>query len=137
MKLETGFSSRPFYYPKSKSALHCERVSLADLAKKYGTPLYVYSAGQILDRYQLFANAFGHRDHLICYSVKANSNLSILKLLAERGSGFDIVSGGELLRILEVNKKAARRVVFSGVGKTAEEIDLSSCGRYSDLQCGE
>ncbi len=125
MKLETGSSSRPFYYPKSKSALHCERVSLSDLAKKHGTPLYVYSAGQILDRYQLFANAFGHRDHLICYSVKANSNLSILKLLAGRGSGFDIVSGGELLRILEVNKKAARRVVFSGVGKTAAEIDLA------------
>jgi diaminopimelate decarboxylase len=125
LKLETGFSSRPFYYPKSKSALFCERVSLADLAKKYGTPLYVYSAGQILDRYQLFAKAFGQREHLICYSVKANSNLSILKLLAERGSGFDIVSGGELLRILEVNKKAARRVVFSGVGKTAEEIDLA------------
>ena len=125
MKLETVSSSRPFYYPKSKSALHCERVSLSDLAKIYGTPLYVYSAGQILDRYQLFAKAFSHRDHLICYSVKANSNLSILKLLAERGSGFDIVSGGELLRILEVNKKAARRVVFSGVGKTAAEIDLA------------
>lgn len=125
MKFETGSSSRPFYYPKSKSALHCERVSLSDLAKKHGTPLYVYSAGQILDRYQLFSKAFCHRDHLICYSVKANSNLSILKLLAEIGSGFDIVSGGELLRILEANKKAARRVVFSGVGKTAEEIDLA------------
>jgi diaminopimelate decarboxylase len=118
-------SSRPFHYPKSKSALHCEKVSLPSLAKKYGTPLYVYSAGQILDRYQLFSTAFAHRDHLICYSVKANSNLSILKLLADCGSGFDIVSGGELERILEVNKKAARRVVFSGVGKTAAEIDLA------------
>ena len=87
--------------------------------------MYVYSAGQILDRYRLFSEAFAHRDHLICYSVKANSNLSILKLLADRGSGFDIVSGGELERILEVNKKAARRVVFSGVGKTAPEIDLA------------
>jgi diaminopimelate decarboxylase len=87
--------------------------------------LYVYSAGQILDRYRLFSDAFAHRDHLICYSVKANSNLSILKLLADQGSGFDIVSGGELERILEVNKKAARRVVFSGVGKTAPEIDLA------------
>jgi diaminopimelate decarboxylase len=105
--------------------LHCEDVSLAWLAKKFGTPLYVYSAGQILERYGLFSSAFAHRDHLICYSVKANSNLSILKLLANQGSGFDIVSGGELLRILEVNKKAARRVVFSGVGKTAEEIDLA------------
>ena len=115
----------PFRYPKNQSVLHCERVSLPYLAKKYGTPLYVYSAGQILDRYRLFSHAFAHRDHLICYSVKANSNLSILKLLADQGSGFDIVSGGELERLLEVNKKAARRVVFSGVGKTAPEIDLA------------
>jgi diaminopimelate decarboxylase len=125
LKYETVFPDRPFHYPKNKPALHCERVSLFALAKKYGTPLYVYSAGQILDRYRLFSSAFGHRDHLICYSVKANSNLSILNLLADQGSGFDIVSGGELLRILEVNKKAARRVVFSGVGKTVEEIDLA------------
>jgi diaminopimelate decarboxylase len=120
---------RSFRYPENQSALHCERVSLSYLAKKYGTPLYVYSAGQILDRYKLFSEAFGHRDHLICYSVKANSNLSILKLLADKGSGFDIVSGGELERILEVNKKAARRVVFSGVGKTAPEIDLALAAR--------
>ena len=125
MKYQIAFPDRPFRYPKKKSGLHCEDVSLARLAKKYGTPLYVYSAGQILDRYRLFSDAFGHRDHLICYSVKANSNLSILKLLAGQGSGFDIVSGGELLRLLEVNKKAAGRVVFSGVGKTAEEIDLA------------
>jgi diaminopimelate decarboxylase len=118
-------SDRPFRYPRNQSALHCERVSLLYLAEKYGTPLYVYSAGQILDRYRLFSDAFAHRDHLICYSVKANSNLSILKLLADKGSGFDIVSGGELERILEVNKKASRRVVFSGVGKTAPEIDLA------------
>jgi diaminopimelate decarboxylase len=118
-------TDRPFRYPRNQSALHCERVSLPYLAKKYGTPLYVYSAEQILDRYKLFSEAFAHRDHLICYSVKANSNLSILKLLADKGSGFDIVSGGELERILEVNKKAARRVVFSGVGKTAPEIDLA------------
>jgi diaminopimelate decarboxylase len=125
LNYQIAFSDRPFSYPKNKSVLHCEEVSLVGLAKKYGTPLYVYSAGQILDRYRLFSHAFGHRDHLICYSVKANPNLSILKLLADQGSGFDIVSGGELLRILEVNKKAARRVVFSGVGKTAEEIDLA------------
>jgi diaminopimelate decarboxylase len=118
-------TDRSFRYPENQSALHCERVSLPYLARKYGTPLYVYSAGQILDRYRLFSDAFAHRDHLICYSVKANSNLSILKLLADYGSGFDIVSGGELERILEVNKKAARRVVFSGVGKTAPEIDLA------------
>jgi diaminopimelate decarboxylase len=125
LKHETALLDRPFHYPRNKSALHCESVSLVSLAKKYGTPLYVYSADQILNRYRLFSKAFGHRDHLICYSVKANSNLSILKLLADQGSGFDIVSGGELLRILEVSKKAARRVVFSGVGKTIEEIDLA------------
>ncbi len=125
MKHKTGFTSRPFHYPKSKSTLHCEKVSLPSLAEKYGTPLYVYSAGQILDRYQLFSDAFAHRDHLICYSVKANSNLSILKLLAHCGSGFDIVSGGELQRILEVIRRPLSRVVFSGVGKTAAEIDLA------------
>jgi diaminopimelate decarboxylase len=125
LKSEIALSGRPFRYPRNQSALHCEDVSLTRLAKKYGTPLYVYSAGQILDRYRLFSDAFAHRDHLICYSVKANSNLSILKLLAEQGSGFDIVSGGELVRILQVNKKAAGRIVFSGVGKTAEEIDLA------------
>jgi diaminopimelate decarboxylase len=125
VKYDTALPNRPFRYPKKKSVLHCEDVSLVGLAKKYGTPLYVYSAGQILDRYRLFSEAFGHRDHLICYSVKANSNLAILKLLAGQGSGFDIVSGGELLRLLEVSKKAASRVVFSGVGKTAEEIDLA------------
>src|SRR5271154_3002059 len=118
-------TDRPFRYPKSQSVLHCERVSLPSLAKKYGTPLYVYSASQILDRYRLFSTAFGHRPHLICYSVKANSNLSILKLLADQGSAFDIVSGGELQRILAINKKAAQRVVFSGVGKTGAEIDLA------------
>jgi len=125
LKYQTAFSDHPFVYPKNKTVLHCENVSLVSLGKKYGTPLYVYSAGQILNRYRLFSNAFGHRDHLICYSVKANSNLSILKLLARQGSGFDIVSGGELLRILEVNKKAASRVVFSGVGKTVAEMDLA------------
>ncbi|HEX3940709.1 MAG TPA: diaminopimelate decarboxylase, partial [Acidobacteriaceae bacterium] len=116
---------RPFFYPSTKPVLHCEGVALDAVAAKFGTPLYVYSAGQILERYRLFSRAFGRRDHLICYSVKANSNLSILRLLARAGSGFDIVSGGELERILAVSKAAARRVVFSGVGKTAPEIDLA------------
>ena len=114
-----------FFYPPKKSALHVERIPLASLAEKYGTPLYVYSAGQILDRYRLFSRAFAARPHLICYSVKANSNLSILKLLARRGAGFDIVSGGELERVFKAGKTAARRVVFSGVGKMAEEMDLA------------
>jgi diaminopimelate decarboxylase len=118
-------SNRPFRYPQNKAGLHAEEVSLVWLARKYGTPLYVYSASQILERFRLFSKAFAHRDHLICYSVKANSNLSVLKLLASQGAGFDIVSGGELRRVLEVDRKAASRVVFSGVGKTADEIDLA------------
>jgi diaminopimelate decarboxylase len=123
LPFQPELSHRPFHYPKANQPLHCEGVSLASLAARYGTPTYVYSASQILERYRLFANAFGNRDCLICYSVKANSNLSILKLLESQGSGFDIVSGGELQRILAVKKRAAERVVFSGVGKTAEEID--------------
>ena len=95
------------------------------LARKFGTPLYVYSADQILTRLAMFGAAFAGRNHLVCYSVKANSNLAVLKLLDERGAGFDIVSGGELERVIAVNSAAAERVVFSGVGKTAAEIDLA------------
>jgi diaminopimelate decarboxylase len=118
-------STRPFAHPDARSPLACDGVSLELLAKRYGTPLYVYSAGQILHRLRLFAEAFQSISHLVCYSVKANSALAILKLLDQNGAGFDIVSGGELERILRVNKQAARRVVFSGVGKTAAEIDLA------------
>ena len=126
----TGFvseknSSRPFEYPRPGSALHCGKVSLERLARRYGTPLYVYSAGQIAERYALFDAALAGREHLICYAVKANSALAILKLLAGLGAGFDIVSGGELERALKAAPEAAGRVVFSGVGKTAAEIDLA------------
>ena len=116
-------SSRPFLYPDAKSALHCGKVSLESLARKYGTPLYVYSADQILERLVLFQSAFASRDHLVCYAVKANSALAILKLLADRGAGFDIVSGGELDRVLVAAPDSVQRVVFSGVGKTPDEID--------------
>jgi diaminopimelate decarboxylase len=95
------------------------------LARKFGTPLYVYSTDEILTRLAMFGAAFAGREHLVCYSVKANSNLAILKLLDERGAGFDIVSGGELERVMAVNPDAAERVVFSGVGKTAAEMDLA------------
>ncbi len=120
--MKTG-SSRPFHIPRSKAALCCGSVSLETLARTYGTPLYVYSADQIHDRLGLFQKAFAERDHLVCYAVKANSTLAILKLLADRGAGFDIVSGGELDRVRTAAPKAVRRVVFSGVGKTSEEID--------------
>ncbi|MGA2249533.1 MAG: diaminopimelate decarboxylase [Terracidiphilus sp.] len=105
--------------------MHCGAVSLETLAKKFGTPLYVYSAGQIVERLQMFQSAFAEREHLVCYAVKANSALAILKLLAEHGAGFDIVSGGELQRVLAAAPHAAGRVVFSGVGKSAAEIDLA------------
>ena len=118
-------SPRPFQYPQPGTALHCGMVSLEPLAKRYGTPLYVYSADQIVERLGLFQRAFGNRDHLVCFAMKANSSLAILKLLADRGAGFDIVSGGELQRVLAVAPEAAGRVVFSGAGKTQAEIDLA------------
>lgn len=116
-------SFRPFQPSGVNGALYCDAVSLETLARKHGTPLYVYSATQILERLGMFQRAFAGRDHLLCYAVKANSSLGILKLLAERGAGFDIVSGGELERVIGAAPQAVARVVFSGVGKTAAEID--------------
>ena len=121
---EPSRRARPFQYDEA-GALRCDRVEIAGLAKRFGTPLYVYSGSQIRTRLQLFRRHFRDRDHLVCYAVKANSNLSLLKLVAEEGAGFDIVSGGELERVLCVAKSAARRTVFSGVGKTAEEMRLA------------
>ena len=102
--------------------LHCEDVALPKVAERYGTPLYVYSATMIRDRYDTFDAAFRDLPHTLCYSVKANSNLAILRMLAKKGCGFDVVSGGELERVLVADRKAARNVVFSGVGKTREEL---------------
>src|SRR5580700_11931970 len=102
--------------------LRCDEVELAQLAQRYGTPLYVYSATLIRRRLASFQAAFRGVPHTICYSVKANSNLSILRLLARSGCGFDVVSGGELERVLRVSRSAAKKVVFSGVGKTADEM---------------
>jgi len=120
---------RPFHYRENRKTrideLTCDELPLSALAAKYGTPLYVYSASHIEARYNTFDAAFRKVPHTICYSVKANSNLSILKMLARRKSGFDVVSGGELERVLRADKGAARRVVFSGVGKTRKEIDLA------------
>ena len=104
------------------SVLHCDDVPLTKLAERYGTPLYIYSATTIHERLAAFENAFRGVPHTICYSVKANSNLSILRLLARAGCGFDVVSGGELERVLASDRSAARKVVFSGVGKSRDEI---------------
>lgn len=116
-------NARPFAY--RNRTLFCDGASLATLAEQHGTPLYVYSARQIVHRFQLFEQAFASRPNTICYAVKANSSLAILRLLAQQGAGFDIVSGGELERVRKAYKPALKKVVFSGVGKQAWEIDAA------------
>ncbi len=104
------------------SSLYCEDVPLSRLAERFDTPLYVYSASAIRERMDAFTRAFRKAPHTICYSVKANSNLGVLRLLAKMGCGFDVVSGGELERVLRVDRRFAKKVVFSGVGKTKAEM---------------
>jgi diaminopimelate decarboxylase len=122
-------AGRPFHH--SAEGLACDGVPLSTLAKQYGTPLYVYSWQAIAQRYQALSGAistaFAESDSpaTLCYAVKANSNLTILRKLAQLGAGFDIVSGGELERVRAAAPDAVSRVVFSGVGKTAAEIDLA------------
>jgi len=118
-------TKRGIFRRSGQFVLHCEDAALPKLAERYGTPLYVYSATTIRDRYDAFDAAFRHLRHTICYSVKANSNLSILRMLARRGCGFDVVSGGELERVLTADRKAAKEIVFSGVGKTREELNAA------------
>jgi diaminopimelate decarboxylase len=105
--------------------LYCEGVSLESLATRYGTPLYVYSAAMIRARLKAFARAFRSIPHTLCYSVKANATLAVLRLVAGEGAGFDVVSGGELHRVLLVGRKNGSKVLFSGVGKTAAEMELA------------
>jgi diaminopimelate decarboxylase len=99
-------------------------VDLARIAAKSGTPCYVYSAAEILSNYRAYDSAFGDLPHIVCYAVKAASNVSLLRLLAETGAGFDIVSGGELFRVLKAGGDPGK-IVFSGVGKTADEVDAA------------
>src|SRR5580765_880283 len=117
--------TRPPGFTYKNDELHCDGLAINKLAKKFGTPLYLYSATAIRERYRVLEGAFHHVKHTLCYSVKANSNLSILKLLAGMGVGFDIVSGGELERVRRAQKKALKKIVFSGVGKTADELKLA------------
>lgn len=105
--------------------VNCEDVPLLSLAEKFGTPLYVYSVSAIRERFAFLDRAFRDISHTLCYSVKANSNVSILRLLARLGAGFDIVSGGELERVRVASNSSVKRVVFSGVGKTADEMKLA------------
>ncbi|MGA7412733.1 MAG: diaminopimelate decarboxylase [Bryobacteraceae bacterium] len=114
MENSTGFVYRG-------GSLFCEDVSLADLARDYGTPAYVYSQNAVTSRLRAYREALAGVAHRICYAVKANSNLALLQVLAQEGAGFDIVSGGELFRVLAAGADTSK-VVFSGVGKTREEI---------------
>jgi diaminopimelate decarboxylase len=111
-----------FKYKKNK--LYCENMSVEGLAKKFGTPLYVYSYHTLVEHYLKLKSAFSEINPLICYSVKANSNLSILKALITQGAGLDIVSGGELFR---AQKAAcpAQKIVYASVGKTDQEISAA------------
>ena len=109
---------------QESSQYFIEDVKLTDIAQKFGTPAYVYSKKHILDQINFLQNALSDIDHLICFAVKANSNLSILKLFKECGCGFDIVSGGELQRVLRVDSLNSK-IVFSGVGKSVSEIEMA------------
>jgi diaminopimelate decarboxylase len=105
--------------------LCCDEIPLIQLAERFGTPLYAYSASTIRERMRAFQQAFRKARHTVCYSIKANSNLGILRLLAGMDCGFDVVSGGELARALAADRSAARKVVFSGVGKTRDEMQAA------------
>jgi diaminopimelate decarboxylase len=119
------------HFQLKKGELFAEDVSLNHMADTYGTPLYVYSATTITDHYDRLTAALQPLDHLICYAVKANSNLAVLNLLARRGSGFDLVSGGELTRVLKAGGAAAK-CNFAGVGKTRAEIEQAlAAGVYA------
>ena len=113
---------RHFYYQDGQ--LYCEQVQLLELAEEYGTPLYVYSRSQILENFNALNVAFGETDHVTCYALKANSNPSILKMLAESGAGADVVSGGELFLALKAGF-SPQKITFAGVGKREDEIEYA------------
>ena len=109
------------FFTYRENQLYAEDLAVQQLAQEFGTPLYVYSRASLEERYQAYAEPLAGRPHLICYAVKANSNLGVLNVLARLGAGFDIVSAGELERVLAAGGDPAR-VVFSGVGKQTDEI---------------
>lgn len=114
--------------------LYCEDVDLHEIARAVRTPCYVYSSRSIRDAYEAYDDAFGAVPHMVCYAVKANSTLAVLALLARAGAGFDIVSGGELYRVLQAGGDPGR-VVFSGVGKTPGEIQLALTNGILNFNC--
>jgi diaminopimelate decarboxylase len=123
-------ANHPLRYRQGQ--LFLEKMNVASLASAIGTPCYLYSAGDMEDRYRQFDHAFRKIPHHICYAVKANSNVEILRLFRRLGSGFDIVSGGELFRVLKAGARPSG-IVFSGVGKTVEEIDYALTRRIGQF----
>ena len=115
---------KPSILIKKKDKFFIEDVCIDSIVEKFATPTYIYSKKRIVDNFKNLEFAFKNVDHLICFAVKANSNLAILNLLAKNGAGFDIVSGGELRRVIAANGDS-KKIVFSGVGKTSEEIKLA------------
>jgi len=111
-------------YSYRSGVLYCEEAPLDEIARRAGTPCYVYSSRAVLDRFRAYEEALEGFPHLVSYAVKANSNLALLRLLAAAGAGFDIVSGGELFRVIQAGGDPSR-VVFSGVGKTPAEIEYA------------
>ncbi len=112
------------YFKYRDNELHCDDVSLAKLADEFNTPLYVYSKKALTERYAEIESALGDVPHVICYSVKSNSNLSVLELMKDMGAGMDVVSGGELFRAIKIGVKP-EKIVYAGVGKTSEEIEYA------------
>src|SRR5262245_4577678 len=106
------------HFAYENGRLHCESVSLERIADEVGTPVYVYSEATLQRHVRVFDQAFASVPHLTCYAIKANSNVNLLRRFAEWGTGFDIVSGGELFRVLRAGGDP-QKVIFSGVGKTA------------------
>jgi len=121
-------------YSYRERTLYCEGVALAEIAARAGTPCYVYSAATVLENFRAYDDAFGDLPHTVCYSVKANGNLAVLRLLANAGAGFDIVSGGELYRVLKAGGDPSS-ILFSGVGKTAAEIDQALAAGIFAFNC--
>jgi len=121
-------------YSYSTNSLYCEQVPLADIAQQAGTPCYVYSSQTILENFRAYDESLDDLPHSVCYAVKANGSLGILSLLARAGSGFDIVSGGELFRVLKAGGNPAK-IVFSGVGKRSDEIEYALENRIHSFNC--
>jgi diaminopimelate decarboxylase len=121
-----------FFY--SDNDLYCEQLPMADLAHRVGTPTYVYSSHSILANFRAYDESLGDLPHTVCFAVKANSSLAVLGLLARAGAGFDIVSGGELYRVIQAGGDP-KKVVFSGVGKSADEVEYALANGIHSFNC--